>query len=141
MRSRGHGAALDTALINGTVYRTPGDAQPGQAIGVCDGTVACVGSRDDVSAMIGPRTEVRDLSGRAVTPAFIESHTHFHRGAVLQHLYLDFDQLRPADVSTQVVPRDRHAEAVVTEEDVPDARHERALLHHVTSRGCRALPG
>jgi predicted amidohydrolase YtcJ len=56
-----------------------------------------VGSTDGARAAL-PEARHHDLDGRAVLPAFIDSHTHFHRAAVLSELYLDFEALRPTNV-------------------------------------------
>lgn len=90
----------EIALLNGVVHRIPGDPQPAAAIGIRAGRVLRVGSNDEVrEALSGAGATVIDLAGHCILPAFIESHTHFHRGAVLQHLYLDFEELRPARVA------------------------------------------
>lgn len=90
-------AANRAVLVNARVYRAPGDPQPADAIAIHDGRIQSVGARDEMprGAETGP---VIDLRGRTVLPAFIDSHTHFHRGAILRALYLDFETLRPASV-------------------------------------------
>jgi hypothetical protein len=101
--------ALDLALVNGVVRRSVEDRRPVQAIGVRAGTVVVAGTTSELSALAGPATKVVDLRGRSVMPAFIDSHTHFHRGAVLRHLYLDFAALRPTSVGDVVAHVRRRA--------------------------------
>jgi predicted amidohydrolase YtcJ len=74
-------------------------------IAFVDGVVAAVGP--GVDAWL-PGARIVDLGGRTVLPAFVESHTHFHRGAVLARFHLDFESLRPraiADVLAAVAER------------------------------------
>jgi predicted amidohydrolase YtcJ len=88
----------DSVVRAARIHRIAGAPVDGDAIGIRAGAIAAVGSwaalRDDV----GPRTRMLDAGGRVVTPAFIDSHTHFHRGAVLRRCFLDFDTLAPAGV-------------------------------------------
>lgn len=58
-----------------------------------------MGSLDEVLAA-APQARRIDLDGRTVLPAFIDSHTHFHRAAVLKHLHLDFETLLVPDVAS-----------------------------------------
>jgi predicted amidohydrolase YtcJ len=87
----------DRILFNARVHATPGEVA-GSAVGIRDGRVAAVGSDGHVRSVFGPEADAIDLEGRVLLPAFIDSHTHFHRGAVLQRLYLDFETLRPTTV-------------------------------------------
>jgi len=48
-----------------------------QALAVNGYQITAVGSDDDISAYIGPDTEVIELAGRFVMPGFIEGHGHF----------------------------------------------------------------
>jgi len=65
-----------TAYVNGRVY-TVDPRQPwAQAIAVSDGCFTAVGTTSDISACIGPETQVIDLDGKMVLPGFIDSHAH-----------------------------------------------------------------
>jgi predicted amidohydrolase YtcJ len=67
----------DLVLRGGTVH-TADIAHPrAQAIAVRGNTIVAVGTDADVSALVGPRTRVVELAGRAVFPGFVESHGHF----------------------------------------------------------------
>lgn len=94
-----HAPPLDALILGARVYRAPGELATGDAIGVRDGLVAAVGTAAEMRTMTSSRTRVIEANGRPVLPAFTDSHTHFHRGAVLQRLYLDFEALRPACVA------------------------------------------
>ncbi|HVL53481.1 MAG TPA: amidohydrolase [Vitreimonas sp.] len=89
---------VDVAILNARIYGAPGEVAHGDAIGIREGRVAAIGTTSDLRRMIGPRGRVVDVGGRTILPAFIDSHTHFHRGAILQRFYLDFETLRPASV-------------------------------------------
>jgi predicted amidohydrolase YtcJ len=94
----GAASSPDILLTGGTVYRTPGERADADAILVRNGRIAALGPADAVRSASASNAVTVDLHGRVVLPAFIDSHTHFHRGAVLRRLFLDFDALRPASV-------------------------------------------
>ena len=99
---------LELLFVNGHIRRSVEDREPVQALGLRGGRVVARGSTADLRALAAPTTGIVDLDGRSILPAFTDSHTHFHRGAVLRHLYLDFAAIGPrsiADVLTAV--RDR----------------------------------
>lgn len=80
----------DLAFVNGRVW--PHAADSGiTAVRVRHGVIAAVGS--DARALAGrtSRTEVVDLRGRVVMPGFVDSHTHFHRFAILRQHFIDLD--------------------------------------------------
>ncbi len=65
---------LDTIVLAKRVI-TMADSS-GQALGIADGRVVAVGSRDDVLALRSSSTEVVDLGASVVLPGLIEPHTH-----------------------------------------------------------------
>ena len=81
------GAQADVIFTGGAVY-TPDPADPGrrrvvpvgpgpQAVAVRGDRIAAVGAADgDVGDLIGRRTEVVDLRGRALLPGFQDAHVH-----------------------------------------------------------------
>jgi predicted amidohydrolase YtcJ len=85
--------AFDTVLRGGRIHAEAGMPLAGDAIGIRDGGIAALGSWADLRDRVGPGTRVLDAGGRTVTPSFIDSHTHFHRGAVVRRCYLDFESL------------------------------------------------
>ena len=73
----------DTVLINGVVLTVDRGDTVAQAVAITGGRVAAVGSTAQIKAMAGPKTEVIDLRGRAVTPGLIDTHVHFSAAASL----------------------------------------------------------
>ena len=81
------GAQADVIFTGGAVY-TPDPADPGrrrvvpagpgpQAVAVRGDRIAAVGAADgDIGDLIGRRTEVVDLRGRALLPGFQDAHVH-----------------------------------------------------------------
>lgn len=103
-------APLDLAIVGARLYSAPGEPAPGDSLGIRGDTVVAVGAETDLRPAIGPGTRVVAARGRTILPAFIDSHTHFHRGAVLQRLYLDFETLRPSGLEDVLeAVRDRAA--------------------------------
>ena len=86
-----------TLLWNGRIY-PDADARPVEALALVDGVVLAAGTAAQAVGALGGGAVSVDLAGRTVLPAFIESHTHFHRSAVLARCFLDFETLRPASV-------------------------------------------
>ncbi len=82
---------FDVVLRACRIHPEPGASIAGDTIGIRGDTIVALGSWADLEAGVGQATRVLDAGGRTVTPAFIDSHTHFHRGAVARHCFLDFE--------------------------------------------------
>ena len=67
----------DLVLRGGTIATVDEDFSLAQAVAVNGYQITAVGTNDDISAYIGPDTEVVELDGRFVMPGFIEGHGHF----------------------------------------------------------------
>lgn len=89
----------ETVLLDARIHPLPGTAEVVDGLAIAGGRVIAIGTASEVSALAGPGTRIVRLGGRSVLPAFIESHTHFHRGAVLSRYFLDFETLRPRTVA------------------------------------------
>lgn len=89
---------FDAVVRAGRLHAEPGRRLRADSLGIRGDTIVAVGSWSDIEAGVGPRTRVFDAGGRVVTPAFIDSHTHFHRAAVLRHCFLDFEAPAPAGI-------------------------------------------
>ncbi|MBI4482710.1 MAG: amidohydrolase family protein [Acidobacteria bacterium] len=69
----------DIVLYNGkvhTVDRDSTDYTVAEAVAVRDGKFLAVGKNTDILPLAGPQTVRIDLQGRAVTPGFIDTHSH-----------------------------------------------------------------
>jgi predicted amidohydrolase YtcJ len=86
-----------TRLVRGRIHVEPG-APPVAALAIRDGVVAAAGTEAEVRSAAGRASRVIELGGLSVLPAFIESHTHYHRTAVLGRCFLDFEALAPTSV-------------------------------------------
>lgn len=80
------------ALVNGVVHAADG---PASALLVREPGIEAIGASEDIVGQAPPGTPVIDLAGRHVMPAFTDSHTHYHRAAVLRMHFLDFTALAP----------------------------------------------
>lgn len=88
-------------IVTADRIRTLADQEPGvTAVGIRDGRIATVGSREDVTAWRGAATRVVDLGGATVTPGLIDAHVHPVLGAQLTRgvalLGLDLEGVRRA---------------------------------------------
>lgn len=88
----------ETVLLNGRIRRTADDPSPVGAIAIRQGMIVASGTDAAMRGLAGSGSAVVDLRGRCVLPSFVDSHTHFHRGAILRHLFLDFEALAPRSV-------------------------------------------
>ena len=73
----------DLVLVNGAVLTVDRTDTVAQAVAISGGTITAVGTTAQIKAMAGPKTEVIDLRGRAVTPGLIDTHVHFSAAASL----------------------------------------------------------
>lgn len=70
-------AFADLVLVGGEIATVDPAIGNVEALAVNGYRIAAVGSDDEISALIGPETEVIELEGRFVMPGFIEGHGHF----------------------------------------------------------------
>src|SRR5262245_55552203 len=78
----GSGSPADLVLTGGHVYLVDAARSWAGAVAVAGGRIVAVGTDAQVSAHIGPRTEVIGLAGRMVLPGFIDSHIHASAGGL-----------------------------------------------------------
>ena len=69
--------AADMVLRGGKVATMDAALGEAQAIALRGHEIAAVGSNEEITAYIGPETEVVELNGRLVIPGFIEGHGHY----------------------------------------------------------------
>ncbi len=70
------GGPADLALRNGAIYTVDGARSWAQAVAIRDGRIVFVGTDRDLERYIGRATQVVDLKGRMVMPAFQDVHIH-----------------------------------------------------------------
>src|SRR5262249_47606713 len=98
----------DLVLVNGTVYTLDPLRPRADAVAVRDGRVAAVGTREDVTPLVGPATRVIDLGGRSVSPGLVDGHCHLYGlGKALEILSLR--GLRSAKDAAAVVAKEAAA--------------------------------
>lgn len=66
----------DLVLVDGVVHTSDPQQTTAEAIAVTGERIAYVGTTAGARALIGPRTRVVELNGRAVLPGFQDSHVH-----------------------------------------------------------------
>jgi len=74
--STGEDGAADLVLRNAVVHTVDRARPRAQALGIRGGRIVAVGSNEEIQALVGPGTRVRDLGGRTVVPGFDDSHAH-----------------------------------------------------------------
>lgn len=90
-------AASHLGLVNGRVHQGAG-RRTAEAILIREPGIAAIGSTRDVTDQAPAGTTLVDLHGRAVMPAVTDSHTHYHRAAMLRMHFLDFTTVAPGSI-------------------------------------------
>ncbi|MCW2876026.1 MAG: imidazolonepropionase [Sphaerisporangium sp.] len=88
----------DLVIVGCRGIRGHGAGTERTSLGVKCGRIIFIGSDADARALAGPTTRVLDATGKFLAPAFVDSHTHFHRASVMEHLYLNFERLEPRSI-------------------------------------------
>jgi predicted amidohydrolase YtcJ len=92
----------DLILTNARFWTGDSLRPRAEAVAIRGERILAVGSRSDVMATHGPKTILRDLGGKFVTPGFIDNHTHFAQaGALLTGVNL-LDVAEPAQLVRRV---------------------------------------
>lgn len=71
-------------MVNGSVYTLDSERSWAQAIAIRGDTIIFVGTNSEVEEYLEPESDVIDLKGKMVLPAFVDSHMHPAQSA---HLY------------------------------------------------------
>ena len=72
----------DTVFVNGRVYTVDADRSWAEAVAVDDGAIVYVGNSAGAQEFIGTDSNVVDLDGRMMMPAFQDSHVHPISGGI-----------------------------------------------------------
>ena len=67
----------EKVFLNAAVYTADKKRSMAQAVAIADGKFVYVGDNEGVKAYIGKDTQVEDLGGKMIMPAFIEGHAHY----------------------------------------------------------------
>jgi len=67
----------DVILTNGRVYTMDAALPLAEAVAVAGNRILAVGTAAEIAPLRGPKTQVIDLHGRPLLPAFADSHIHF----------------------------------------------------------------
>ncbi len=106
------GASADIIFTGGPVVTVAPGAPEAQALAVAGGRISAVGSTSEVMRLRKSTTQMIDLRGRALLPAFVESHGHpFSMGTALAPPAID---VRPFTVPTGAGVWQKLADAVAT---------------------------
>lgn len=102
----------DLAFIDGEVFTADEDFTIAEAIAVSGGRVLATGDTAEIRELIGPRTRVVPLAGRAVLPGINDSHLHgCALGASLPPMQVDvsYPAVRSiADIKRVIAAEARH---------------------------------
>lgn len=68
--------APELIFTNGRVYTVDPGRPWAEAVAVTGGRITALGGSDEISALAGPTTEVRDLGGAFLMPGLVDVHNH-----------------------------------------------------------------
>jgi predicted amidohydrolase YtcJ len=94
--------AADLVLRGGRIVTVDDRVPEAQALAASGGTIVAVGSNVDISAYVGPSTQVIELAGQLAIPGFIEGHGHF-TGVGENRINLDFMNTKSWDEIVHMV--------------------------------------
>ena len=82
----------DTVIQNANIITIDPRRPDAQALAIHSGKFIEVGDNDSVRDLVGPSTEVLDLTGKTVVPGFIDAHIHVLSSGVRHVVAADCDQ-------------------------------------------------
>ena len=82
-------APADLVLLGGQVITLDPRDRVTQAIAIRGNRIVAAGPDAEIQRLTGPKTRVIQLSGRGVTPGFIDSHTHVESTAEFRNFWVD----------------------------------------------------
>jgi predicted amidohydrolase YtcJ len=90
--------AIDTILVNGRVRTLDTEGRVASAVAISGNQIVAVGDDAEIKDLASSVTERIDVGGRTVLPAFIDSHTHLRRAALVMSMYIDFLENQPSSL-------------------------------------------
>jgi len=97
-------AVADLVFRGGPVITVDPQERVAAAVAIAGNRIAAVGSEQEISGFVGPRTRVVDLNGRALLPGFIDSHAHVEGLAISERLYVPI-QAPPLKDANDIIAR------------------------------------
>lgn len=76
-----HTAPPDLVLTNARVHTVDPALPAAEAVAITGGRISAVGTADEVGALAGTATEIRDLGTRMLLPGFVDAHNHVRLGS------------------------------------------------------------
>jgi predicted amidohydrolase YtcJ len=102
----------DLVLLNGRILTVDSRDSIASALAVRGGRIAAIGSDADIRALVGARTRVFDLAGRAATPGLIDTHAHIAEGGLDAVSQIDLSDARSvAEIVRRVAVRAKGVKA------------------------------
>jgi predicted amidohydrolase YtcJ len=94
----------DVAFVGGGVFTVDATGRWADAVAVRAGRIVAVGTTAAIGAVIGPRTQVVELSGRLLVPGFQDAHVHAP-SAGLNRLRCDLSEVHGAPAYVDAIAR------------------------------------
>jgi predicted amidohydrolase YtcJ len=96
-------APADLVFLHGRIHTEDAQRSVAQALAIRANTIVAVGTDQEVSTAIGPKTRTIDLAGRVVLPGIIDAHTHpAEKAQDSDKCNLGDRMLTPQELKTQV---------------------------------------
>jgi predicted amidohydrolase YtcJ len=94
----------DLVLTGGSVFTADATSNVAEAVAVRDGRISWIGSAGEAEGQAGPETQVFDLEGRTVLPAFQDAHLHPAEGG-LTALRCDLHEAHSREACLETIGR------------------------------------
>lgn len=92
----------DKIVINARIHPLGGEIRSYQGMALLHGRIAALGTSEEMTALMGPSTEVVDLQGQTVIPGFNDAHCHPLSLRGKQLLQLDCSPSKVRDFSSLI---------------------------------------
>jgi predicted amidohydrolase YtcJ len=98
------GRVADLVLRGGKVITVDAQNTVASAVAVIGKRIAATGTDQEIGSLVGPRTQVIDLRGRALLPGFIDSHSHVEGLAASEHFLVPI-QAPPLKDAAEIIAK------------------------------------